>query len=86
MNAIVGERLPRDDELLHLGGAFVDAQGADLAVELLDGMPADHAEAAPDLHGRMSMTCCAVSVAVILAMAASRVTFAPGRAARRRGR
>jgi hypothetical protein len=49
--ALVCQQLARDDQLLHLGGAFVDAQRADLAVQALHRLFADHAQAAPQLHG-----------------------------------
>ena len=59
-----------DDELLDLRRAFVDAEGADAAVEALDVGPAHHAQAAVELH-RGSMTRWAASVAYILAIATS---------------
>ena len=39
-----------DDQLLHLGGAFVDAQRADFTVQALDRVIADDAEAAEELN------------------------------------
>ena len=81
------KQLARDDELLHFGRAFVDAQRADLAIQPLDRLSADARRARPSAAARASMTCCAPSVAAILAMAASRVTCrAPDRAATPRDR
>src|SRR5687768_8429760 len=44
------QELARNDELLDLAGALVDAQGPHLAVELLDLDAAHHPEAAVELH------------------------------------
>src|SRR3954453_22852352 len=43
------QRLARDDDLLHLGRALVDAQRADLAVKLLDLLALGGAPAAVQL-------------------------------------
>src|SRR3712207_2545127 len=40
------QKLAGDDEFLDLGGAFVDAQGAHVAVEAFDCLSADEADAA----------------------------------------
>ena len=45
-----GERLARDDDLLHLRGALVDPERPDLAIQPLDRVAGDHAERAVDLH------------------------------------
>ena len=45
------KHLPRDDDLLHVGRALVDAQRPDLAIEALDDVAAAHAVAAVQLHG-----------------------------------
>src|ERR671932_903243 len=42
--------LTGDDDLLHLGGAFVDPERPDLAVESLYRMAGDHAEPAENLY------------------------------------
>ena len=47
------QRLPRNDDLLHLRRALIDAQGADLAIEPLDRMARDDAEAAEQLDRRV---------------------------------
>src|SRR5689334_20084481 len=44
------QQLAGDDELLDFGGAFVDAQGADVAVEALDDRATHEARAAVDLY------------------------------------
>ena len=45
------QEFARDDEFLHLGRAFVDAQRPDLAIEALDDLAALDAAAAEHLHG-----------------------------------
>ena len=65
-----------DDDLLHLGRAFVDAQRADLAVKLLDLDAAWRRRRRRRICTARSITRCAASVAYILAIAASRVTRA----------
>ena len=71
-NGSVGflEHLAPDDQLLHLGRAFVDAQRADLAIQALDDLAARARQAAMQLHRRVDDRC-ADSVALILAIAAS---------------
>src|SRR5690606_38986024 len=44
------QRLAGDDQLLDFRGAFVDPQGADLAVQLLHLLSALHAAAAEELY------------------------------------
>ena len=39
----------RDDQLLNLGGAFVDPQRADFAIKALDNRPAHDTQCAEDL-------------------------------------
>ena len=48
---ILLQQLAGDDELLDFGGAFVDAQGADVAIETLDDRAAYQAGAAVNLNG-----------------------------------
>src|SRR5690349_589098 len=44
------QELAGNDEFLDLGGAFVDAQRADVAIELLDDVAAHETRAAVNLH------------------------------------
>ena len=74
-----------DDQLLHFGRAFVDAQRADLAVQPLDRRSPTHAQRRRTSAPRASMTRCADSVAVILAIAASRVVRRAADVAQPRG-
>jgi hypothetical protein len=67
------EHLAGDDQLLHFGGAFVDAQRADLAIEPLDRSRRSGTPRPPNICTPVDDRC-AFSVAVILAMAASRVS------------
>ena len=45
------EQFARDDEQLHFSRALVNAQGTDVAVQALNGLFADNAQATPELHG-----------------------------------
>src|SRR5262245_55884830 len=54
------QRLARDDDLLDIGGALVDAQCPDLAIEALDDMAAPHTVATVELHGLVDHLLCAV--------------------------
>src|SRR5580692_7498916 len=62
------EQIARNHDFLHFGCAFIDTQGPNLAIELLDRGPLG------DTCTARSITRCAASVANIFAMAASRVT------------
>src|SRR5205085_11483386 len=43
--------LSGNNQLLNLTGAFIDTQGADLAIKSLDRLSRDHAAATEKLHG-----------------------------------
>ena len=80
------EQFARDDELLHFGRAFVDAQRADLAVQPLDRLLADHAQAAAHLHRRVDHLLRAFGGGQLGHRGFAGHVAGPGRAARRRGR
>src|SRR5262252_6357863 len=52
------ENAAGDDELLDFGGTFVNAQGADLAIKLLDNFAGGDALRAEDLHGGVDDLLC----------------------------
>jgi hypothetical protein len=72
----LSDHVARDDELLDLGRALVDAEQADVAVEALHAVLRDVAGPAVDLHGP-SATLPTISEAYILQQAASVATSRP---------
>ncbi len=66
----------RDHDLLHLGGAFVDAQRPDLAIKLLDLDALGDAEPAMELHGAVDDALRGLGGDAAWPCAASRVTRA----------
>ena len=52
------QSLVTEDELLDLGRTFVNAEGADFAVKLLDGHPGFHPESTEKLDGGVNHLLC----------------------------